>query len=64
MSVCWKSVLVRNVWSFAGGGEGRVFRVGRQPINASLQAYATAVKHNNFGDVTIRAQVQYLFPQR
>jgi hypothetical protein len=41
-----------------------VFRVGRQPINASLQAYANVVKPDNFGDVTIRAQVQFLFPQR
>jgi hypothetical protein len=47
-----------------GGGVGRVFRVGRQPINASLQAYANVVKPDNFGDVTIRAQIQFLFPQR
>ncbi|MEB3104406.1 MAG: neuromedin U [Cyanobacteriota bacterium] len=45
-----------------GGGVGRVFRVGSQPINASLQAYANVVKPDNFGDVTIRAQVQFLFP--
>jgi len=47
-----------------GGGVGRVFRIGRQPINASLQAYANVVKPDNFGDVTIRAQIQFLFPQR
>ena len=45
-----------------GGGVGRVFRVGSQPINASLQAFANVVKPDNFGDVTIRAQVQFLFP--
>lgn len=45
-----------------GGGVGRVFRVGRQPINASLQAYANVVRPDNFGDVTIRAQIQFLFP--
>jgi len=47
-----------------GGGVGRVFRIGRQPINASLQAYANVVQPDNFGDVTIRAQIQFLFPQR
>ena len=40
-----------------GGGVGRLFRIGKQPINASLQAYANVVKPDLFGDVTIRAQV-------
>jgi hypothetical protein len=47
-----------------GGGVGRVFRVGSQPVNASLQAYANVAKPDQFGDVTIRAQVQLLFPSR
>ena len=46
-----------------GGGVGRLFRIGKQPINASLQAYANVVKPDLFGDVTIRAQVQFLFPK-
>lgn len=47
-----------------GGGVGRLFRLGGQPINASLQAYANVLKPDLFGDVTIRAQIQFLFPQR
>ncbi|MCP9849229.1 hypothetical protein KBY88_05295 [Cyanobium sp. Morenito 9A2] len=47
-----------------GGGVERLFRVGGRPINASLQAYANVLKPTNDGDVTIRAQVQFLFPQR
>ena len=47
-----------------GGGFGRVFRVGRQPINASLQAYGNVIKPDGFGDVTVRAQIQFLFPKR
>ncbi|MFS6827365.1 hypothetical protein [Cyanobium sp. ATX 6F1] len=43
---------------------GRLFRLGGQPINASLQAYANVLKPDLFGDVTIRAQIQFLFPQR
>mgnify|MGYP007070469647 CR=1 FL=1 len=46
-----------------GGGVGRLFRIGKQPINASLQAYANVVKPDVFGDVTIRAQIQFLFPK-
>jgi hypothetical protein len=53
-----------NQWILpVGGGVGRVFRVGSQPINASLQAYANVVKPDNLGDVTIRAQIQFLFPK-
>ena len=51
-------------WDAAvGGGVGRLFRIGKQPINASLQAYANVVKPDLFGDVTIRAQIQFLFPK-
>jgi hypothetical protein len=46
-----------------GGGFGRVFRLGRQPMNASLQAYANVIKPDGFGDVTVRAQIQFLFPK-
>ena len=46
-----------------GGGFGRVFRLGSQPVNASLQAYANVAKPDLFGDVTIRAQIQLLFPR-
>ena len=47
-----------------GAGVGRVFRVGSQPVNASLQAYANVAKPDLYGDVTIRAQVQLLFPSQ
>jgi hypothetical protein len=47
-----------------GGGVGRVFQVGSQPVNASLQAYANVAKPDLFGDVTIRGQIQLLFPTR
>ena len=52
-----------------GAGFGRVFVVGKQPINASLSAYYNVVKpevggQTLLGDWTIRAQVQFLFPKR
>ena len=53
-----------NPWILpVGGGFGRVFRVGRQPMNASLQAYGNVIKPDGFGDVTVRAQLQFLFPK-
>lgn len=45
-----------------GGGVGRLFRVGRQPLNASIQAYGNVIKPDGFGGVTVRAQIQFLFP--
>jgi hypothetical protein len=50
-----------------GGGFGRIFRVGTQPLNASLQGFWNVAKpevlgEELLGDVTIRLQVQALFP--
>ena len=47
-----------------GGGIGRLFKVGKQPINASLQAYGNVVKPENGPDWLLRFQVQFLFPTR
>lgn len=50
-----------------GGGIGRIFRLGTQPFNASLQAFWNARQPRLLGDallgdVTIRLQIQALFP--
>lgn len=46
-----------------GGGFGKVFRVGRQPMNASAQAYYNVEKPDNGADWTLRLQLQFLFPK-
>jgi hypothetical protein len=50
-----------------GGGFGRIFRIGSQPFNASLQGFWNAVRPEQIGEqllgpVTIRLQIQALFP--
>jgi hypothetical protein len=46
-----------------GGGAGKIFKIGGQPINASLQAYDN-VEHPSGGPSwSIRFQVQFLFPR-
>lgn len=50
-----------------GGGIGRIFRLGSQPFNASLQAFWNVARPEVLGDtllgpVTIRLQIQALFP--
>jgi hypothetical protein len=44
-----------------GGGFGRVFAIGEQKVNASLQAFWNVVKPDGAGDWTLRAQFQFLF---
>ncbi|MCP4798541.1 MAG: neuromedin U [bacterium] len=50
-----------------GIGIGRVFKIGSQPVNASLSGYWNIVKpkilgEELMGDFTIRTQIQFLFP--
>ncbi len=47
-----------------GGGAGKVFKIGKQPINVNAQAYYNAVKPDGWGDWQMRLQVQLLFPKK
>ena len=54
-----------NTWTVpVGGGFGRVFRIGKQPINASLQSYYNVEEPDNLGpEWSIRFTLQFLFPR-
>jgi hypothetical protein len=59
----WKASSA-NVWNVpVGGGVGRVFRVGLQPINASLQFYGNVVHPPGGSPWGMRLQVAFLFPE-
>jgi len=46
-----------------GGGVGKIFKIGSQPINASVQSYYN-VETPTFGpDWSMRLQIQFMFPQ-
>jgi hypothetical protein len=47
-----------------GGGAGKVFRIGKLPINANAQVYYNAVKPDGVGDWGTRFQLQFLFPKK
>lgn len=52
-----------NQWTVPlGGGFGRVFNIGRQPVNASLAAYWNVVSPEGAADWTLRTQITLLFP--
>lgn len=46
-----------------GGGIGRVFKIGKQPMNAKLAAYWNAEKPRWAADWNVQAQITFLFPR-
>jgi hypothetical protein len=48
-----------------GGGVGKIFRAGKQPMNAQVSAYYNVVKPDNVpaADWQLRLQLQLLFPK-
>jgi hypothetical protein len=44
-----------------GGGGGKIFRIGRQPLNASLQAFYNVEHPQNAAAWSARAALQFLF---
>ena len=53
-----------NTWLVpVGGGVGKIFRIGNQPMNAQMQAFYNVEKPEVVGDWTLRFQLQFLFPK-
>lgn len=46
-----------------GGGGGRVFKIGPQPVNATLQAYYNVEKPEFGPDWSLRFAISFLFPK-
>jgi len=46
-----------------GGGFGRVFQIGSQPVNMQLAAYYNVARPTGAADWQLRAQLQLLFPK-
>jgi hypothetical protein len=60
----WKAASA-NVWTVpVGGGVGRVFRLGFQPVNVSLQFYGNAVHPPSGSPWGMRLQMAFLYPKR
>ena len=54
-----------NKWTVPfGGGVGKVFRIGGQPLNGNVQVFYNVVSPDDFGaDWSLRLQLQALFPR-
>jgi hypothetical protein len=47
-----------------GGGFGKIFKIGDQPMNAQISAYKNVVTPDDYGaDWQFRVQLQFLFPR-
>lgn len=52
-------------WVFPFGvGGGKVFKIGKLPVNLNAQMYYNAVKPDGVGDWQTRIQLQFLFPKK
>jgi hypothetical protein len=53
-----------NQWTVPlGGGVGKIFHLGKLPVNTQLSAYYNVVTLDDGADWQIRAQVQLMFPK-
>jgi hypothetical protein len=46
-----------------GGGIGRVFKIGKQPVNTSIRAYHNVQSPRSGSDWQLQFQIQFLFPK-
>ena len=47
-----------------GGGVGKIIKIGKLPVNLSVQAFYNVEKPDNGPDWTLRLQMQFLFPKK
>jgi hypothetical protein len=50
-------------WVVPLGGDGRVFKIGPQPVSATLQAYCNVEAPDNGPDWSLRFAISFLFPK-
>ena len=54
----------RDVWTVPfGGGVGRIFRIGNQPVNMKLAGYYNAHKPDGGSNWTLQTAVTLMFPK-
>ena len=60
----WKADRAGDVWTVPlGGGVGKLFRIGKLPVNTQLAAYGNVAKPEFGPDWQLRFQIQFLFPK-
>ncbi len=63
LTVNWKADSSQRWTVPIGGGVGKIFHIGKLPVNTSIDAYYNVVKPDYGANWQIRAQVQLMFPK-
>jgi hypothetical protein len=63
LTVDWKAASGEKWTVPLGGGVGKIFHVGKLPVNTQLSAYSNVVHPDNGADWQLRFQVQLMFPK-
>jgi hypothetical protein len=63
LTVDWKADSGQKWTVPLGGGIGKIFHLGKLPVNTTLQAYYNVVHPDNGANWQLRAQVQLMFPK-
>jgi hypothetical protein len=63
LTVDWKAQSGQQWTVPLGGGVGKIFHLGKLPVNTSIAAYYNVVKPDFGSNWQIRAQVQFMFPK-
>jgi hypothetical protein len=63
LTVDWRAESSQQWTVPLGGGIGKIFHLGKLPVNTTLQAYYNVVHPDNGADWQLRAQVQFMFPK-
>jgi hypothetical protein len=63
LTVNWKADSSQQWTVPLGGGIGKIFHLGKLPVNTQLSAYYNVVAPDDAANWQIRAQVQFMFPK-
>jgi hypothetical protein len=63
LTVDWKAASGEKWTVPLGGGIGKIFHVGKLPVNTQLSAYSNVVHPDDGADWQLRFQVQLMFPK-
>ncbi len=63
ITMSWLAPVAQQLTLPLGGGVGKIFHLGKLPVNAQLSAYYNVVRPDFGPDWQLRAQVQFMFPK-
>jgi hypothetical protein len=52
-----------NQWTVPVGGVGKLFKIGRLPVNSQINMFYNVVRPDFANNWQIRAQLQFMFPK-